>query len=189
MRPKTRYNIRLAGRRGVVVEDRPHADLAAWYALYADTMRRKGLTVHGYAYFEALFNAAETETDDGAELKLLLARRGSEILAGMVLAVYGDYAVYLYGASSARDRSLMPAYRLQWQAIRVAGTEGCRAYDMFGIPSDESPSHPMHGLLRFKTGFGGSKLTRRGCWDYPYSDEVYSELKGRELADAGYYSS
>jgi lipid II:glycine glycyltransferase (peptidoglycan interpeptide bridge formation enzyme) len=189
MRPKTRYNIRLAARRGVVVEDRPHADLAAWYELYRDTMERKGLTVHEYRYFEALFRADENEDDDHGAVRLLLARRGEELLAGMILALYGDYAVYLYGASSQRRRSLMPAYRLQWHAIRTAAEAGCRAYDMFGIPADEHASHPMHGLLRFKTGFGGRRLTRRGCWDYPYSEELYREVTGRELADSGYYGS
>jgi lipid II:glycine glycyltransferase (peptidoglycan interpeptide bridge formation enzyme) len=187
MRAKTRYNIRLAGRRGVHVEERPHAELAAWYGLYRDTMERKGLTVHDERYFEALFEAARTEHDEHGELKLLLARHNGELLAGMVLALYGDYAMYLFGASSERRRSLMPAYRLQWRAIRTAAESGCRSYDMFGIPSDESSSHPMHGLLRFKTGFGGRRLTRRGCWDFPYSDEIYREVRGRELADAGYY--
>jgi lipid II:glycine glycyltransferase (peptidoglycan interpeptide bridge formation enzyme) len=189
MRAKTRYNIRLARRRGVEVEDRPHEDLPVWYELYRETMKRKGLTVHDYRHFEALFSAADSSEDDRGELKLLLARRRHELLAGMVLAIYGDYAVYLYGASSKRRRSLMPAYRLQWRAIEIAADEGCRTYDMFGIPSDESPSHPMHGLLRFKTGFGGHRLTRRGCWDYPFEDEVYREVKGREIADAGYYGS
>lgn len=189
MRAKTRYNIRLAGRRGVNVEERPHSELGLWYRLYRDTMERKGLTVHDERYFEALFEAAHAEQDDHGELKLLLARHDGELLAGMVLALYGDYAVYLYGASSQRRRSLMPAYRLQWHAIRTAAEAGCRAYDMFGIPADEHASHPMHGLLRFKTGFGGRRLTRRGCWDYPYSEELYRELTGRELADAGYYGS
>jgi lipid II:glycine glycyltransferase (peptidoglycan interpeptide bridge formation enzyme) len=189
MRAKTRYNIRLARRRGVVVEEHPHADLAAWYELYRETMERKELTVHEYRYFEALFRAADMGDDDHGELKLLLARRGEELLAGMVLALYGDYAVYLYGASSDRRRPLMPAYRLQWRAIQTAAEAGCRAYDMFGIPGDDSPSHPMHGLLRFKSGFGGRRLTRRGCWDYPFAEDLYREVKGRELADGGYYGS
>lgn len=189
MRGKTRYNIRLAGRRGVTVEERPAADLPAWYELYRDTMERKGLTVHDYRYFEALFAAARTGEDGTGDLRLLVALRGEEMLAGMVLALYGDYALYLYGASSTQRRSLMPAYRLQWRAIQTAAEAGCRAYDMFGIPSDDSPSHPMHGLLRFKTGFGGRKLTRRGCWDFPFSEELYREVKGRELADSGYYGS
>jgi len=86
MRAKTRYNIRLARRRGVVVEEHPHADLAAWYELYRETMERKGLTVHEYRYFEALFRAADMGDDAHGELKLLLARRGEELLAGMVLS-------------------------------------------------------------------------------------------------------
>lgn len=189
MRPKTRYNIRLAARRGVTVQQESPAALPRWYELYRETMQRKGLTVHEYRHFEALFAADQSGEDERADLRLLLAYGHGEPLAGMILGLYGDYAVYLYGASSARHRSSMPAYLLQWRAIGEAAAAGCRTYDMYGIPPDESPSHPMHGLLRFKAGFGGSRLTRRGCWDYPFAEEPYREVKGTELADAGYYAS
>jgi lipid II:glycine glycyltransferase (peptidoglycan interpeptide bridge formation enzyme) len=189
MRSKTRYNIRLARRRGVTVEHHGFDALASWYELYRDTMHRKGLTVHDYRHFEALFAAEEAVEDERGDIRLLLARAHGELLAGMILGVYGDYAVYLYGASSTRHRSSMPSHLLQWRAIREAAAAGCRTYDMYGIPPDESPSHPMHGLLRFKSGFGGSRLTRRGCWDYPFAEEPYREVKGTELADAGYYAS
>jgi lipid II:glycine glycyltransferase (peptidoglycan interpeptide bridge formation enzyme) len=61
----------------------------------------------------------------------------------------------------------MPNYALQWRAIEDAVGSGCAWYDMFGIPPADDPSHPMHGLYRFKTGFGGSIVHRLGAWDAP----------------------
>jgi lipid II:glycine glycyltransferase (peptidoglycan interpeptide bridge formation enzyme) len=62
----------------------------------------------------------------------------------------------------------MGTYALQWQAIRDAKASGCTVYDLFGIPPDASPGHPMAGLYLFKTGFGGRIVHRPGSWDYPY---------------------
>jgi lipid II:glycine glycyltransferase (peptidoglycan interpeptide bridge formation enzyme) len=62
----------------------------------------------------------------------------------------------------------MAPYALQWQAMREAGAAGCGSYDLFGIPPREDPAHPMAGLYRFKTGFGGEIRHRGGSWDYSY---------------------
>lgn len=196
MHRKTRYNIRLARRRGVRVRVASPAALERWYGLYCETMERHGTTLHAITHFRELLDSARI--DDGASvrpgqparrhaIRLLLAERGSGLLAGMILAVSGDYAIYLYGASSARGRNLMPAYLLQWEAMRTARSLGAQSYDLFGIPSDRNPGHPMHGLLRFKEGFGGQRIIRRGCWDFPLNLDAYRALAGREAADAGYH--
>jgi lipid II:glycine glycyltransferase (peptidoglycan interpeptide bridge formation enzyme) len=62
----------------------------------------------------------------------------------------------------------MAPYALQWQAIRDAKAANCSSYDFFGIPPNEDPNHPMAGLYRFKTGFGGKIIHRPGSWDYVY---------------------
>jgi lipid II:glycine glycyltransferase (peptidoglycan interpeptide bridge formation enzyme) len=62
----------------------------------------------------------------------------------------------------------MATYLLQWQAMRDAKAAGCMRYDLFGIPPDDNPDHPMAGLYRFKTGFGGKTIHRPGSWDYVY---------------------
>jgi lipid II:glycine glycyltransferase (peptidoglycan interpeptide bridge formation enzyme) len=188
MRPKTRYNIRLAARRGVETRVAPESELPRWYELYEQTMRRKGLTVHDYRYFGELFAAEHDEVAGRPKLYLIMAEKESRPLAGMILAVHDSYAVYLYGASSEHSRRDMASYRLQWRAIEVARSQACRCYDLFGIPSDTHTQHPMHGLLFFKRGFGGEHIVRRGCWDYPLRPEEYAELRGREPAGPGYYA-
>jgi len=189
MRSKTRYNIRLSGRRGVEVYENGSDEIQNWLSLYAATRKRKQLTPHSENYFKRLFSLAESAQHGKADLRLLLAWHNGEVLAGMVLALYGTYALYLYGASGERKRNLMPTYRLQWRAIEIARETGCSTYDLFGIPSDTGPGHPMHGLLQFKTGFGGERIRRRGCWDYPLDQAAYETYRGHEIADGGYYRS
>jgi lipid II:glycine glycyltransferase (peptidoglycan interpeptide bridge formation enzyme) len=198
MKPKTRYNINLAHRRGVRVYQASPARLAEWFLMYRDTMARHGKTVHRYEHFERFFEAAYQtrvaavlpgEPPRRHNIRLMLAEQDGQPLAGLVLAVSGSYAIYLYGASTAVRRNAMPTYLLQWKTMQTARHLGARRYDLFGVPPDRRPGHPMHGLLRFKEGFGGSHITRRGCWDYPFDDQRYQVFAGREAADSGYHRS
>lgn len=169
MKAKTRYNIRLSLKKGVRVSEGGEAELAAWYELYRETARRDRISLHSFEYYRQLFAAgaaaAGAEKAGGPRLLLLLAHAGEELLAGIIVALHRDTATYLYGASSNRGRNMMPNYALQWRALQLAREAGCRSYDLFGIPPRSDPGHPMHGLYRFKTGFGGRILHRYGCYD------------------------
>jgi lipid II:glycine glycyltransferase (peptidoglycan interpeptide bridge formation enzyme) len=168
MKPKTRYNIRLAAKKGIEVSAEGPEALSLWYRLYRETAERDKIAIHPESYYRTIFQLADEYPEDGVMLDLYMARHEGEALAGIIVARYGDTAFYLYGASSDRKRNLMPAYALQWQAMRQAAQAGCSSYDLFGIPPADDRSHPMHGLYRFKTGFGGAVLHRPGCWDHDY---------------------
>jgi lipid II:glycine glycyltransferase (peptidoglycan interpeptide bridge formation enzyme) len=196
MKPKTRYNIRLARRRGVRVRVASPTELDQWYRLYERTMVRHGKPVHERYHFERFLEAAaeypHAAVRPGAPIqdhnvRLLMAEKEGEPLAGMILAVSGDYALYLYGASSGTQTGAMPAYLLQWEAMQTSRQLGAHRYDLFGIPSDRRRGHPMHGLLRFKEGFGGRHVVRRGCWDFPFDEARYHALSLREAAEGGYH--
>jgi lipid II:glycine glycyltransferase (peptidoglycan interpeptide bridge formation enzyme) len=198
MKRKTRYNIRLSHRHGVYVEDASPEKLPTWYRMYAETMQRKGIKVTPYEYFEALFKTQalrsqqeERDSKDvpaiGTVLKLFMASKDSEYVAGIVLAISRDYALYLYGASLPHKRFAMPTYKLQWEAIRMAQEYGCSWYDLHGVPANKSSTNPMYGLLQFKRGFGGSVVHRRGCWDFPIKRELYNQLQLQESMSSGYY--
>jgi lipid II:glycine glycyltransferase (peptidoglycan interpeptide bridge formation enzyme) len=107
----------------------------------------------------------------------------------MVLVTSGKRATYLYGASADQQRRLMPSYALQWEAIMLAQEAGCSEYDMFGISPGSDPGHPMYGLYRFKTGFGGSIFRRQGCWDYPLDETWYEGYRIAEMNSQGFHSS
>jgi lipid II:glycine glycyltransferase (peptidoglycan interpeptide bridge formation enzyme) len=192
MKAKTRYNIGLAAKKGVQVEEGGTADLPAWYQLYRETARRDRITLHDFDYYRRQFASAQEGGRDGGssgtpELKLLLARHEGDLLAGIIVALHGCGATYLYGASSDAKRNLMPAYALQWEAIRLARRRGCLTYDLFGIPPSPDPAHPMHGLYRFKTGFGGRIVNRPGCWDFPYRRAGYAAYAAAERGRSWYY--
>jgi len=185
MKAKTRYNIGLAFRRGVRVRPGDARDIDTWMRLYAQTARRNSIVCHSRAHFEALLGTTARAAD--ADARLLIAEKGDLPLAAMYLSTSSDRASYLYGASSDEGRSLMAPYALQWEAIRHAKRYGCTGYDLFGSAPNADPDHPMHGLYRFKSGFGGIFLHRQGSWDYPFDQSAYSIYIARESASAGFH--
>ncbi len=187
MKPKTRYNIGLAGRRGVRVVEDEGSRLPEWFALYRETSRRDRITVHSPAYYRTLFDLARIYGQGAPALKLLLAEIKGEVVAGIILAMHHGEATYLYGASADRHRAAMPNYALQWHAIQLARTNRCETYDFFGIPPSADPGHPMAGLFQFKTGFGGRVLNRYGCYDALLRPAVYAAYSGAERLRAFYY--
>ena len=184
MKPKTRYNIRLSKRKGVRVRDAGIEGLPAWYGLYRHTARRHKMDLNDMDYFGAALKVSDSDCDSPARIHLLLAEVGDRPVAGIMLAISGNRATYLYGASSSdpEDRGYMASYGLQWEAICRARKSGCRDYDMFGVAPAPDPDHPMYGLYRFKTGFGGRMQHRQGCWDYPFDEAKYDVYRATEFA-------
>jgi lipid II:glycine glycyltransferase (peptidoglycan interpeptide bridge formation enzyme) len=187
MKPKCRYNIGLAEKRGVVVCEQENSgackqDLEIFNQLLKETALRDGIAVHNIEYYRALFEEARRENSQTVptRLRLYTARHEGDDLAAIVALFRGKQATYLYGASSNIKRNLMAPYALQWKAIQDAKAFGCAVYDLFGIPPDESPDHPMAGLYRFKTGFGGGIVRRPGSWDYPYKQVLRALFKSAE---------
>lgn len=183
MKPKWRYNIKLAERRGVVVSREGREALPLFYDLYRETSARDGIAIHPLSYYEKLFEVfgdPSSGEGEGDDLSLWVAREGGEILAAIITLFHRRHATYLYGASSDRKRNLMPAYALQWSAMCAAKEAGCVDYDLFGIPPNEDPTQPMAGLYLFKTGFGGRILNRVGAVDLPLRPLLYFAFKALE---------
>jgi len=175
MHKKTRYNIKLAIRRGVVIKRYAGrsaiARLGQWYLLYQETAVRDRIAVRSMAYYRRLFRIDEASARPC--LSLYVAEHRGDVLAGIIAARFGNRTTYMYGASGGVKRELMPNYLLQWTAIRDARCEGAAEYDFFGVPHSDNPNHPMHGLRRFKSGFGGKTLHYLGAWDYSYRPVLY----------------
>ena len=187
MKPKTRYNIILSQRKGVAVNASGIDDLDKWYSLYRETALRNGFVLHSIDYFRAVLTSRAQNTLSPAEVYLLIAEHDNQPLAAMFLVITGNRGTYLYGASSSQQRNLMATYALQWKAICLAKEKGCTEYDMFGISPNPDPDHPLYGLYRFKSGFGGHIYHAMGCWDYPLQEEVYSCYTVQELNSQGYH--
>ena len=187
MKPKWRYNIRLAEKKGVSVKACAEDSIDIFYALYEQTAKRDGIALHTKDYYRSLLRLAKREgTHSACTCTLYIAEHEGEALAAVIVLFWGKEAVYLYGASSNNKRNFMSAYLLQWAAIRDAKKALCTSYDFYGMPPTDDERHPMHGLYRFKTGFGGKIIHRPGSIDFPLS-KLYAPFSFAEKLRLFYY--
>lgn len=170
-KPKTRYNIRLAERKGVqVTGETTREDLREFYELLLETGRRDGFHVREFSYFEHLWDFL-IERDLA---RLFIARHEGQAIAGAINFILGRQCWYVYGASSNQKRNLMPNHLLQWRMMQWARDRGCEIYDFRGVPLNrpDTPDH-LKGLVRFKAGFAAQYIEYIGEWDLPLSAPLY----------------
>lgn len=162
MKQKFRYNIKLAAKKDIKVEE--STDVTSFYRLMVETGRRDGFHSHSLEYYQKAFNLFHPPGYSA----LMMANYLGEPVAGVMIFAIGKTAWYLYGASSNAQRNRMPAYLAQWKAMLWAKSKGCEVYDLWGIPDAseaeleanfEKRSDDLWGVYRFKRGFGG-KITR-----------------------------
>jgi lipid II:glycine glycyltransferase (peptidoglycan interpeptide bridge formation enzyme) len=180
MKQKTRYNIRLAKRRGVKIRIGEIADLDSLYHMYAETSVRDGFVIRNQDYYLELW---KTYMNAGVAVPLIAEVEGDGV-AGLILFHFGSKAWYLYGMSSLKHREKMPNYLLQWEAIKIAKTYGCRTYDLWGAPDEFNDQDPMWGVFRFKSGLGGEVVRYIGAYDLPVqpiSYQVYTQILPKVL--------
>src|SRR5258708_12591518 len=84
--------------------------------------------------------------------RIFPARHQGRALAGIMVLRFAGRATYLFGASAREGRNLMPAYLLHWQAIQEMRNLGDTDYDLWGIPPDHRPGHPLAGPWQVKSG-------------------------------------
>ena len=169
MKQKTRYNIRLAQRNGVVVRQGEQIDLPNLYRMYARTADRDGFIIRSEEYYLKLWR---NFMDAGLGVPLIAEVEGVAV-AALMLFVFGERAWYFYGMSTSDHREKMPNYLLQWEAMRIAKSLGCSIYDLWGAPETFGGDDSMAGVFRFKEGLGGTLLRTIGAWDYPSRPFLY----------------
>ena len=164
---KTRYNIRLAQRKGVEVRLCGTEMVPDFARIMLETGMRDGFVVRTPEYFEKMLNAL------GEHARLYMAFYEGKPVAGTLAILYGDKVWYLYGASSNESRNVMPNYLLQWNMIQWAIELGCRIYDFRGVSGDLSEDNPLYGLYRFKKGFNGDFCEFVGEMDLILNKPLY----------------
>lgn len=202
MKPKWRYNIRLAERKGVIVRAGNAGDLPEFYRLQQITSARDKFAIHSADYYRAAFELF-TARDFAC---LFVAEYAGEPLAMIFVTAFGGEAIYLYGASSNAHRERMPNHALHWAAIQWAKARGCARYDLWGVAavadafvgarhsrnlitgesgspkqvgehseSNSTNASPLsHGLYQFKQGFGGELVQYAGGYDAIFSKWKYA---------------
>ncbi len=169
MKQKTRYNLRLAQKSGVVVRKASLQDLPLLYRMFAETADRDGFIIRPQAYYVDVWSRFMQE----GMAEGLIAEYAGQAIAGLVLLCFGERAWFVYGMSSGQYREKMPNYLLQWEAMCLARDKGCKFYDLWGAPDTPIESDPMFGVYRFKEGLGAVLVRTVGAWDYPVRPFLY----------------
>ncbi len=161
MHHKTRYNIRLAERKGVSVEERPVEDWKEVWPLFEETAKRDGFRLHPREHYQKLLECVDGSLG-GADAHLVAASFEGTLIAAALFVDMAGTRTYLHGATSHLYREAMSPYFLHWQEILEAKKLGMRWYDFWGI----SHTHPSWaGFTRFKKGFGGEEVRYPGTYD------------------------
>jgi lipid II:glycine glycyltransferase (peptidoglycan interpeptide bridge formation enzyme) len=198
MKQKTRYNIRLAEKKGVSLRVGTLEDLGMLYKMYAETSVRDGFVIRDEEYYKTvwkLFMRSNVGKLEGSHVETfqrsnvptcepIIAEVDGEPVAAIFVFYFAGHAYYVYGMSRNKHREKMPTYLLQWEAMKRAKARGCTAYDLWGAPEVFDESDLLWGVYRFKEGLGGRVVRTLGAWDFapsPLWYKMYSEVIPRVL--------
>jgi len=170
MRPKGRYNIRVAERSGVtVVEDVSSSGVHDFISLYEDTAKRQDFSAKPSKYFEHLMSAL-VEAQRGS---VFFAEHNGARLAGAIAVWCGNRATYFYGGSSVADRQVMATYLLHWELMRDAKARGLEWYDFWGVSPAEETDAAWSNISVFKRKFGGVDVALAPTLDLVFDERLY----------------
>ncbi len=203
MKQKTRYNIRLAEKKGVTLRVGMGEDLPMLYKMYAETSVRDGFVIRDEGYYrtvwetfmanaQSLVSNLQSTNSPASNLQSslntyraaspwdhlpfaepLIADVDNEPVAAIFVFYFAGRAYYVYGMSHTAHREKMPTYLLQWEAMKRAKAKGCNVYDLWGAPEVFDESDSMWGVYRFKEGLGGQVVRTLGAWDFAPSPLWY----------------
>ena len=196
MKQKTRYNIRLAEKKGVSLRVGKLEDLPMLYKMYAETSVRDGFVIRDEAYYKTAWELFMKNQSPVSSLQPpitnyqlphtepLIAEVNNQPVAAIFVFYFAGRAYYVYGMSRDAHREKMPTYLLQWEAMKRAKARGCTDYDLWGAPDVFDESDSMWGVYRFKEGLGGKVVRTLGAWDFapnPFWYRMYSDIMPRVL--------
>jgi len=187
MKQKTRYNVRLAEKKGVTIRTGTLDDLPMLYKMYEETSVRDGFVIRDEGYYQTVWESFMSQNGRKPFTPFaepLIAEVEGEAVAAIFVFYFGKRAYYIHGMSRDAHREKMPAYLLQWEAIKRAKQYGRKVYDLWGAPDEFNENDSMWGVFRFKEGLGGQVVRTLGAWDYAPNSlwyRMYSEIIPRFL--------
>ena len=170
-KPKTRYNISVAEKKGVeIVEDTTLEGLQAYLDLQHETTARQRFYAHSDEYFQKMFQLL----NPSGMIKIFRAVWEGKTLVVWIMFHHKDVLYYPYGASSREHRDLMASNLMMWRMIQLGKKLGCRSFDMWGsLGPDPSSSDPWFGFHRFKQGYGATLSEFVGTYDLVANPPLY----------------
>lgn len=176
MKPKGRYNIKLAQKKGVDIfkSQNVQHDVKVFYKLLTQTTQRDGFAPHSESYYAKMLEILQPK----GMAELFLAEYEGKIIASLIATFYKDTATYYFGASSNEYRNVMAPYLLQWEAILEGKRRNCKHYDFLGIaPDNKNSNHPWAGITEFKRKFGGEMVAYQQAREYVFQPLWYQGMK------------
>ena len=162
MHPKARYNLRLAEKHGVIVEeDNSDAAFEKFWTLTDQTAKRQGFYAHDKRYFELMWETLKTKI-----AHLFVAKYQGEILAAWIIFKYDNKIYYPYGASSDQHRELQAPSLMLWKTAIGGKSHGCKVYDLWGVEEGK-------GFTDFKAKFGPKTVEFVGTYDLIIRPPLY----------------
>jgi lipid II:glycine glycyltransferase (peptidoglycan interpeptide bridge formation enzyme) len=178
MHPKTRYNLRLAEKKGVrISEDNSDKAFADYLNLTKETTERQKFYAHSSEYHRLMWETLKTTKNaDGKELSahLLKAVYNGETLVTWIVFILGDTLYYPYGASSSKHKEVMASNLMMWETIKFGKKLNLKYLDMWGaLGKTPDPKDPWYGFHRFKEGYGGRHVEFVGSYDFVINKKLY----------------
>ncbi len=184
MHPKTRYNIRIAEKHGVIVTEDDSAEAFEKYLnISHETTNRQGFYAHTDSYHRLMWETLKnhksqiTNPNDRLTAYLLKAVFEKKTLVTWILFTYQDALYYPYGASSSENREVMASNAMMWEAIKFGKKLGLKNFDMWGaLGESPDPKDSWFGFHRFKQGYGPRHIEYIGSFDlviYPLLYPAY----------------
>ena len=159
MHPKTRYNIRLAQKHGVTIQE--EENIETFLKLNNETLKRQRFYAHNDLYYERMWKYLHPDI-----ARLFTARYKDQILAAWIIFVWRDTIYYPYGASSREHRQVMAPHLLLWDIARWGKKKGYKNFDLWGaLGREPDPKDPWYGFHRFKEGFNPTLVECIGSYD------------------------
>lgn len=171
MSSKTRYNVRLAQKKGVkIFEQTSREGMEQYLEILKETTNRQGFYAHGPQYFRTMW---ETLGNSGM-IRIFNAIYEDTVIASWIVFVFNGVLYYPYGASRAIHRDVMASNLLLWEMIRFGKENGCTSFDLWGsLGPNPDTNHPWYGFHKFKMGFGGTLVEFVGSYDLVIDEPLY----------------
>lgn len=176
---KTRYNIKIAQKHGVTVQEKNTDDAFSQYQKLTDeTTRRQGFFAHTPSYHKTQWQTLPHESlppFTTLSSHLLLANYNKKTLAAWILFIFKDTLYYPYGASSSEHREVMASNLIMWEVIKLGKKLGLKKFDMWGaLGPDPDTTDSWYGFHRFKQGYRPEHVEFIGSYDLVIYPALYA---------------
>lgn len=175
MHPKTRYNLKVAQKHGVVItEDNSAEAFEEYLKLSRETTTRQGFYAHSEEYHRRMWEILHP----AKIAHLWTATYKGKVLAAWIIFIWDNIMYYPYGSSSRENRDVMAPTLLLWEIVRWGKLHGYQSFDLWGALGPVPDEHdPWYGFHRFKQGFNPQLVEFMGSFDlvlHPWLYRLYT---------------